>query len=86
MSINNADIEHRIGKMRDAGQNRDLPMLNSSGKKIKRKNISFTESLAATRIKKLNKAREIYDFKNVRTSDGKTMFRDRPGNTSLFYD
>ena len=71
MTINKADIEHRIGKPRDAGQNRD---------------ISITESLAATRIKKLNKAREIYDFKNVRTSDGKTMFKDRPGNTSLFYN
>ena len=33
------------------------------------KNISITESLAATQMKKLKEAREIYEFKNVWISD-----------------
>ena len=44
------------------------------------------ESLTATRAKRLKEAREIYDFKNVWTSDGKILFRDGSGNASLFYD
>ena len=55
-------------------------------KKLKGKNIAITESLAATQIKKLKEAREIYDFKNVWASDGKILFKDGSGNTSLFYD
>ena len=51
-------------------------------KKLKGNNIAITESLTATRMKKLKEAREIYDFKN----DGKVLFKDGSGNTSLFYD
>ena len=89
LSINEADIErtHRIRKPRDV-KNRDLSLLNSSDIKIERtylaeqnlkgKNIAVTESLIATRMKKLKKAREIYDFKNVWTSDGRIFRSSRP--------
>ena len=55
-------------------------------KKIKGKDIAITESLTATRMKKLNQAREIYDFKNVWTYNGKILFKDGSGNTSMFYN
>ena len=77
-------------------ESRDLSLLNSSGitiertylteKKLKGKNIAIAESLTVTRMKKLKKVREIYDSKNVWTSDGKILFKDGSGNTSLFYD
>ena len=54
-------------------------------KKLKGKNISITESLTATRMKKLKEAREIYEFKTVWTSDGKILFKDGSGNIDLFY-
>ena len=57
-----------------------------TGKKLKGKNIAITESLTAIRMKKLNEAREIFDFKNVWTSDGKILFKNGRGNTSPFYD
>ena len=70
-------------------------MLNSSGiiieitfnrnKKLKGKNIAIMESLTATQMKDLKDAREIYNFKNVWTSDSKILFKDGSGNTSLFY-
>ena len=53
LSINNADIEHRIGKTRDAGQNRDLPMLNSSGKKNKKKEYFFYRKFSSHSNKKI---------------------------------
>ena len=33
---------------------------------------------------KVERAREIYDFKNISTSDGKVLFKDELGNVSLF--
>ena len=53
-------------------------------KKLKGKNNAITESLTATQMKTLKEAREIYHFKNVWTSDGKILFKDGSGNTSLF--
>ena len=98
-SINKADIEstHRIGKPRDSGQKsrpiivkfvryNDRKNVFNRKKKLKRKNIAAIDSLTATRIKKLKEAREIYDFKNVWTPDGKILFKVGSGNTSLFYD
>ena len=77
-------------------KNRDLSLLHLLGimierthlteKKLKGKNIAVRESLTATRMKKLKEAREIYDFKNVWTYDGKILFKDGSGNTSLLYD
>ena len=76
-------------------KNQDLSLLNSSGIMIERtyltgKNtkryITITKSLTATQMKKLNEAREIHDFKNVWTSNGKILFRNGPGNTSVLYD
>ena len=98
LSITEADIErtHRIGKPRDADQKSrpiivkfvrysDRKNVFNGKKKLKGKNIAITEILTATRIKKLKEAREIYDFKNVWTSDGKILLKDESGNTSLFY-
>ena len=55
-------------------------------KKLKGKNIAITENLAATQMKKLKEAKETSNFKNVWISDGKILFKDGLGNTSLFYD
>ena len=56
-------------------------------KKLKGKNIRIKESLTATRMKKLKKVIEIYDFgTSDGTSDGKILFKDGSENTSLFYD
>ena len=99
LAITEVDIKftHRIGKPRDVGQklrpiiikfvryNNRKNVFNRK-KKLKGKNISITESLTATRMKKLKKAREIHNFKNVWTSDGKILFRDGSGNINLFYD
>ena len=53
-------------------KNQDLKSSNlydkrifDSGKKLKGKNIVLTESLTVKRTKKLNDARESYNFKNV---------------------
>ena len=99
LSITEADIKrtHWIGKPRDAGQKlrpinvnfvryNDIKNAFNRKKKLKGKNIAVMESLTATRMKKLKEAREIYDFKNVWTSDGIVLFKDESGNISLFYD
>ena len=99
MSITEADIErtHRIGKPKDAGHKsrpiivkivryNDRKNVFNRKKKLKGKNIAIMESIRATRMKKLKESREIYDFKNVWTSDGKILFKDGLENTSLFYD
>ena len=99
LAITEVDIEctHRIEKPRDVGQkprpiivkfvryNNRKNVFNRK-KKPKGKNISITESLTATRMKKLKEAREIHNFKNVWTSDGTILFRDDSGNINLFYD
>ena len=99
LSITEADIEctHWIGKLRDAGQKLRPIILKfvrynyrknvfNRKKKLKGKNIAITESLTATEMKKLKEAREICNFQNVRTSDGKILFTDESGSTRLFYD
>ena len=96
MAITEVDIEpiHRIGKPREKSRPitvkfvryNDRKNVFNRKKKLKGKNISITESLTATRMKKLKEAREIYEFKNVWTSDGKILFKDGSGNINLFYD
>ena len=92
LAITEVDIEptRRIGKLRDIGQ-KSRPMIvkfvtyydrknvYNREKKLKVKNISFMESLTTSRMKKLNKSREIYEFKNVSMFGGS-------GNINLFYD
>ena len=99
LSITEADIKrtHRIGKPRDAGR-KSRPIIVklvryncrknifNRKQKLKGKNIVITVSLRGTRMKKLNEARKIYNFKNVWSSDGEILFKDGSGNTSLFYD
>ena len=50
-----------------------------------KKGIAITESLTATRMKKFKEVREIYDFKNVWTSDGKILLKDGSGNTIVYF-
>ena len=83
LSITEADIEctHPIGKPRDAGEKsipiifklvryNDRKNIFNRKQKLKGKNIAITVSLRAIRMKKLNEAREMYDFKIVWTSAG----------------
>ena len=99
LSITEADIErtHPIGKLRDAGQKsrpiifklvgyNDRKSIINRKQKLKGKNIAITVSLRAIRMKKLNEAREMYDFKIVWTSVGDILFKKGSGDTSLFYD
>ena len=83
-----------MGKPRDIGQKsrpiiikfvryNDRKNIFNRKKKLKGKHIAATESLTATRIKKLKETRGIYDFKNVWTSGGKILCKDGSVNTSL---
>ena len=52
----------------------DRKKIFDSKKKLKGKKIAITESFTVTRMKKLDEARERYNFKNVWTSDGKIYY------------
>ena len=54
----------------------DRKKIFDSKKKLKGKKIAITESLTVARIKKLNEARERYNFKNGWTSDRKLLYKD----------
>ena len=80
----NIDRTHRIRNPRDTDEKprpiiiklvryNDGKKIFDSKKKLKGKNIAIAESLTVTRMKKLNEARERYNFKNVWTSDGKFL-------------
>ena len=97
LAATEADIErtHRIGKPKDVCQKsrpiivkfvryNDRKNVFNKKKKLKGKNISITQSLTATRVKKLKEAREIHSFKNVWTSDGEILFKDGSGNVNFF--
>ena len=43
------------------------------------------ESLTVTRMRKLNEARERYNFKNAWTSDGKILYKDVSGKIKVYY-
>ena len=63
----------------------DRKKIFDSKKKLKGKKIAITESLAVTRMEKLNEARERYNFKNVWTSDGKILCKDVSGKIKMCY-
>ena len=63
----------------------DRKKIFGSKKNLKGKKIAITESLTVTRIKKLNEARERYNFNNVWTSDGKILYKDWSGNIIIYY-
>ena len=99
LAITEVDIEctHRIGKPRDVGQKlrpiivkfvryNDRKNVFNRKKKLKGKNISIMQNLTATQMKKLKEARETHKFKNVWTSDGKILLKNRSGNINLFCD
>ena len=45
-------------------------------KKLKGRNVSITEILTIRRVIELKKVREMYDFRNVWSHDGKILFLD----------
>ena len=53
---------------------------------LKGKTVSITEILTKRRIVELEKAREMYDFKSVRSHDGKVLFLDANDRNKVFYD
>ena len=63
----------------------DRKKIFDSKKNLKGKKIAITESLTVTRIKKLNEARERYNFNNVWTSDEKILYKDWSGNIIIYY-
>ena len=80
LDINNRDINrtHRIGNPRNTDEKprpiiikfvryNDRKKIFDSKKKLKKRKIAITESLMVMRMKKLNEAREKYNFKNVWT-------------------
>ena len=60
----NTDEKPRPIIIKPVGYN-DRKKIFDSKKKLKGKKIAITESLAVTRMEKLNEARERYNFKNV---------------------
>ena len=89
LDINDRDIDrtHRIGNPRNTDEKSrpiiikvvrycDRKKIFDSKKKLKGKKIAITESLTVARIKKLNEARERYNFKNGWTSDRKLLYKD----------
>ena len=98
LDINNRDINrtHRIGNPRNTDEKprpiiiklvryNDRKKIFDSKKKLKGKKIAITESLTVTCMKKLNEARERYNFKNVWTSDGKILYKDGSGKIKIYY-
>ena len=63
----------------------DRKKIFDSKKKLKGKKIAITESFTVTRMKKLDEARERYNFKNVWTSDGKILYKDGSGKIKIYY-
>ena len=98
LDINDRDIDrtHCIGNPRNADEKprpiiiklaryNDRKKIFDSKKKLKGKKIAIMESLTVTCMKKLNEARERYNFKNVWTSDGKILYKDRWGKIKVHY-
>ena len=63
----------------------DRKKVFNSKKKLKGKKITITENLTVTRMKKLNEAKERYNFKNFWTSDGKILYKDKSGKIKIYY-
>ena len=98
LAVNGRDIyrTHRIGIPWNADEeprlimiklvrNNDMKKIFDNKKKLKGKKIAIMETLTFARMKKLNKARERYNFKNVWTSDGKILYKDGSGKIKLYY-
>ena len=63
----------------------DRKKIFNNKKKLKRKKITITENLTVTRMKKLNEAKERYNFKNAWTSGGKILYKDKSGKIKIYY-
>ena len=87
VTIHDIDRIHRLGK-RKLDSNVPRPIIVKfarynvcnrifkAKKKLKGRNVSITESLTKRRVIELKKAREMYDFRNVWSHDGKILFLD----------
>ena len=60
-------------------------VIRSTPKKLKGKKIAIMEGLTVTRIKKLNEARERYNFENVWTSERKILYKDGSRKMKVYY-
>ena len=98
LSIDDSDIDrtHRIGNPRNTDEKprpiiiilfryNDRKKIFDSKKNLKGKKITITESLTVTRMKKLNEARERYNFENVWTADAKILYKNGWGKIRIYY-
>ena len=91
---NEIDRSHRIGRKKDGQKPRPIIVkltryntrkkVFASKRTLKGAGVSITESLTATRMEQLNKAREERGFTNVWTTDGKILFK-RANKTKVMY-
>ena len=92
------DRSHRLGKRNNNTlkprpiivkfvRYNDRQNIFSNKKKLKGKEIAITESLTATRMKKLNDARNEHGFQNVWSVDGKIFFKsNKESRPKIYYD
>ena len=96
--INNRDIDrtHRIGNTRNADEKprpkiikfvryNDKKKIFNSKKKLKGKKIAITERLTVTHMKKLNEARERYNFKKCLDFRRKNFIQGLVGKNKIYY-
>ena len=80
----NTDEKPRLIIMKLVRYN-DRKKIFDSKKKLKGKKVAITESLTIMRMKKLNKARERYNFKSVWNSDRNILYKDGLGKIKIYY-
>ena len=93
MSQISIDRNHRLGKRRGPGpaiivkftRYKERHHVFRNKKLSKGTGISVTESLTLKRMEHLKKVREQHGFANVRTLDGKIMFKGNDGNPKVYY-
>ena len=98
LAIQDRDIDrtHRIWNTRNVNEKprpiiiklvryKNRKKIFDSKKKLKGKKIAITKSLTVMRRKKLNEARERYNFENVWTSDRKILYKDRSERIKVYY-
>ena len=94
----NRDIDrtHRIRNLRNAGEKSRTIIIKivryngrkkifDSNKKLRGKKIAFMEGFIVTCMRKLNDARERYNFKYIWTSEGKVSDKDGLEKIKVYY-
>ena len=94
--VKDFDRSHRFGKSNSKSKRRpiivkfisynDRRAIFNNKKRLKGTGISITESLTAERMRKLKSARDQFGFSNVRSIDGRIMYKDSTATKpKLFY-